>query len=737
MPCRWLPSKTAHSLRILPPDAASSASMSVFWPTIPTAVSCAASHLVVVIGVLFFGPPSAEIAAVAGAAAFLLAALAALQRFLMLPARWLLVMACAALALQRSPQQPSLQFIESRPVQLQARLLEWHPHEDGAWALFDCLRTVANAEATYQSDQDAAEAATQAAPLAHASVRLLGVASGEQAPPPAGATVLLEGRLTHDGHYFRLERFRWKLLEYGRAPPITLLRNWVRQRLQQSLSAPSAGLALALLLGERRDVPPQIQTNYRRFGLIHLLAVSGLHFWLWDMLLRRVLRGPFAVCRWPLLLLAAALADGATPVVRACSVVLLRDASASLAMPVRGLHLWAAAWAVEVALFQTRTDGLGFALSYTATAFLILGTVNFQGGFLRRTMGASWAAFLGSMPILHAVQATIEPWTILLSPLLALLLPLRLFASLVALVPGCATVMDGALRAVEWLEHLLFQGLEYAPMSPWSTPQLSSMLLVLSSLTGLWLCRTWQQRSMPQRGIALLFLLSGFVIHLPSRPGIVALPAGHGLAVVIHGQQRTLCFDLGSGDVNPKRLFERSFMPLLGKGHWPMPKQFVRSHSDIDHINALAFLQQRTAVEEVEVASYQKRRLLGYEPFQIDVIGCRSARNDVSNDGGHVIEIQTTDFRMVLLGDQSGYSLRQLTHSIAAGPIDILLVPHHGLTTDGLAELLQHLQPRLAWTSSGPRNYPLPVAPLLEYFGVPLVSTLDSGLQWSLVPSSE
>ncbi|MCP4093927.1 MAG: hypothetical protein GY747_10810 [Planctomycetes bacterium] len=693
--------------------------MSAFWSTLPTAVCCATSHLVVVVAVLLFEAPSPEIAKVAGIAAFLLAILAAAQRFLMLPARVLLILACACLALQRSPQDFELQFVESRPVVLQARLLEWHTHEDGAWAIFDRLQSVSGA-------------AAESLELVAADVRLLGVASGQQRPPSAGAWVDLEGQLRHDGHYFRLERFRWKLLEYGRAPPITMLRNWVRQRLQATLSAEAAGLALALLLGERRDVPEQIHNDYRRFGLIHLLAVSGLHFWLWDLLLRRILRGPLARARWPLLLMAAALANGTTPVVRACSVVLLRDASAAMAMPVRGLHLWAAAWAVEVALFAPRTDGLGFALSYTATAFLIVGTIHLRGGWWRKTLGASWVAFLGSMPTLHAVQSTIEPWTILLSPLLALLLPIRLFASLLALIPGLASIMDWVLRAVAKLEQALFQSLDGAFLSPWSAPQLSSCLLLVSAISGLWLCRNWQQLSAPGRGLGFLLLLSGFLIPIPNSPGIFALPSGHGLAVILHGQHRSLSYDLGSGDVNPKRLFERSYMPALGARHWPMPEQFVRSHSDIDHINALPFLRQRIQVEEISIAPYQKRRLQGYEPLQIDVIGCRPARIGVSNDGGHVLHVQAPNFRMVLLGDQSGYSLRQLIPQLDPGPIDILLVPHHGLTTDGLAELLIHLQPRLAWTSSGPRNYPLPVAPLLEYLGVPLVSTLDHGLEWTL-----
>ena len=648
--------------------------------------------------------------ALAGWAALALAGMASLHRFFLYPARPLLMLASCCLAIQRAPQNGELQLIEAQPVQLQGRLLEWHPHPDGDWALFDYLQDDFGNE------------------LADPSHRLLAIAGPKQPAAEPGDIMTLEGRLHHDGYAFRLERFRGQFREHGRAPPLTVLRNMVRTRLRQTLSAEAAGLALALLLGERRDLPDAMQEMYRRFGLVHLLAVSGLHFWLWDQLLRRLLVGRSSKLRWPLLLLAAGLADASAPVVRACSVVLLRDYSASHGWQVRGMHLWAAAWAVEICVFPPRLDGIGFALSYAATAFLILGSNTKQKHAWQSSLRASWVAFLGSMPILHAMQATIEPWTIPLSPLLACLMPLRLLASLLALIPGFPWLMNGVLLALGRMESLLFTALENAPWSPWVCPQLSTWALSLSAIGGLWLCRTWNSHTWRVRLLAIATFLLGFTIPMTSTAGIMALPVGHGLAVVIAGNQKSLSFDLGSGEYEPRRLVERLFIPELGALHWPLPQQIVLSHSDRDHVNGLPFLARRTSIAKIEVAALQSQWLQGFEPFTIRVIGCQPARNGVANDAGHVVEVLADDFRMVLLGDQSGYSLRQLKNQLAPGPIDILLLPHHGLTTDGLAELLLHLRPKLAWTSSGPRNYPLPVAPLLEYFGMPLRSTLDHSL---------
>ena len=39
----------------------------------------------------------------------------------------------------------------------------------------------------------------------------------------------------------------------------------------------SAPLAIALLFGERDFIPEDILTSYQKLGIIHLLAISGLH----------------------------------------------------------------------------------------------------------------------------------------------------------------------------------------------------------------------------------------------------------------------------------------------------------------------------------------------------------------------------------------------------------------------------------------------------------------------------
>lgn len=606
-----------------------------------------------------------------------------------------------------------LVLLEPRPVKISARLREWHVEEDQVWALFDRIRT------------------TEGKTLAPAESLLMAVSDTISRNPKIGDRLHLEGRLSHNGRSFRLEAFRWRLLHDGRAPPWLWMRQVVRERLHKALSPQEAGLAMALLLGERREIETELQETYRRFGLVHLLAVSGMHFWLWDQLLRRLLRGPLGYLRLPILGFAAILAGATAPVMRALWAVVLRDVAARYFRPVRGMHLWAAAWTLECCLLPPQSLHLGFVLSYAATGCLILGAIAKQKALWKKTLQASWVAFLGSMPFLHMVQGTVEPWSLLLSPIMGLLLPFRLCGALLALVPGMGSVVDGFLKTLSWIEGIAFSLLESAPWSPWLTTQVSSGWYVLAALSGfLATYPKLPQRFRKRRLFWILFFL-GMMGPTPHRPGLSVLSVGHGLGVVIAGEKRSLSFDLGSGERAPRDLVERVLFPELLQHHWKVPDRIVLSHGDRDHVNGVPFLRKRLDLEEIQVLPFTAQVIPDMEPWQITVYGCQGAMLDVSNDAGHVLDLRLNGFRAVLLGDQSGYALHNLAQRLPPGPIDLLLVPHHGLTTDGFAVLLQHLQPKRAWSSSGPKNFPLPVSPLLNHFEVPLETTLHGPLHWS------
>jgi len=619
------------------------------------------------------------------------------------------LVAALLLGALRVPQPRDTPLDPPRPLSLEGEVDSWNRGEDpGGWGWLTNIRVGNEGECR---ELDAEESIL--------------FTSSQKGPEP-GIRIAIRGRLEWRGGRVRLENAVWSPLPGEGSPSfLPALRHAIRQRLESRLPPREAGLAKALLLGERSGVAANRRRDFRELGLLHLLAVSGLHFWVWDGLLRILLPLRLRFLRIPLLLLAGILAGGRPPVVRALTALILRDLFASRGFSIPGIRLWAGAMFAEIALLPCREAGLGFVLSYSATAALILAGPSPGLGSWAGTLRMSAAAWMGTAGILHAFQGTLEPWSIPLTPPLAWLLPFRLLGAGIALTP---LPVSGFLLGLGGLEDLLLGATQGLPGRPWVIPQSASLGVGIAGWAGIALLHTGNR--MPKFPRLLCWaLLPLLLLPGPARPGIAALSLGHGLGMVVAGTHSTILFDLGSGEDSPAGIVDRRLLPLLAMEGWAFPGRVILSHRDLDHRNGLPALSRRGSWREIQVLEGQRFFLDGLDPFQVEVLGCRRPAAEGANSQGRVLDVRGPHgFRAILLGDTGGWALRELISRMDPGPVALLVLPHHGLTTDGLGELLDHFLPKRSWVSCGRGDLPLPAAALLRSRGIPLASTLEGNL---------
>jgi len=575
-------------------------------------------------------------------------------------------------------------------------------------------------------------------PGAPPSVRDLELTARTAEPAPRGRTATLlgtrvrvEGLLENRGGRLGLVRARLAPRPGPGAtgPPgsrsVHALRAAVRNRLEAVLPEESAGLARALLLGESWAAPSWQREAYRRFGLLHLLAVSGLHLWLWDRLLRFLLPGRRRgrALRLALLGLAAVLAGARPPVLRALAAVLAHEAAELRRRSLAPSGAWAAAWAAEWSLGDPLRHGLGLVLSYAATGALLLALPGARatpnrprpGGLVRAAVAGarvSLACTLGAAPWIHARWGTLEPWSVPASPLLGVLLPLRTGSALLALVPGLGPVAALVLGAADAGERVLWRRLAALPAAPWVRPDLPGWTVPLTCALGL-AALAGRRRALRRAALALaplpllLTAVPGAPLAPRSAPVVAALPVGHGLGILVVGARASLIYDLGSRDRSGRALLDDVLLPTLAAHAWPAPELAVASHGDGDHVAGLAAWARRHPDARLLLVPAGTECDLGgaLAPWRVRVLGTRAAVRGVANLGGPVLELRREDasgreVRVVVLGDQEGWSLRDLARRLDPGPVDLLVLPHHGRSLDGLAELLDRLRPRRAWVST-------------------------------------
>lgn len=325
--------------------------------------------------------------------------------------------------------------------------------------------------------------------------------AGEVSVPPAGTRVeaALRGRPGRRPTVVALRAL---------APePVALapqLRAWMRAELRRRLRAPGRGLVRALTLGEREDLHRASQRHARRTGTAHLLALSGLHVALLAGMLLATGRGLLGR-RWPwvsvLLFAFAALVGRRAPLWRAT----VGRLAARL-----GQRRGAGADALQRLLLTAVLLGvvrpewfseLGTQLSFLAVAGLLACSRALPPGPAQ--LLAPCGAFLVTAPLAVETFGEIQPWGLLVTPLLvpplAALLGLGLalpFASALwsPLADALAWLLDGLaglfLQSLERLAALLPPMLAPAPLP---LPGWCAGLLVLAALLRLGRARASRQ----------------------------------------------------------------------------------------------------------------------------------------------------------------------------------------------------------------------------------------------------
>ncbi len=163
-------------------------------------------------------------------------------------------------------------------------------------------------------------------------------------------------------------------------------RKWIRHQLLLWTSSPeNYGLALGFVIGDRSQIPPGLLRDFRSTGLMHLLAISGLHIGLIFLLFAAVL----SLARIPrkhALLVASALIWVYTLLVGApasairASLLLTAFALAFAAgRRVMPLNILGAAALITLFVNPNWLFDIGFQMSYAATF-----------GILYYTKGLSW-----------------------------------------------------------------------------------------------------------------------------------------------------------------------------------------------------------------------------------------------------------------------------------------------------------------------------------------------------------
>ena len=558
----------------------------------------------------------------------------------------------------------------------------------------------------------------------------------------------------------------------------------LRREISDELSAAGvgSGLVRALALGDRAGLSTEVRDAFRRLGLSHLLAVSGLHLGLVASLVFAVVRATVGRSAWlaarcdtrhvalgvgVLTAIVYALFSGwAIPVRRALVFLIVlvltvvRGRSSLRAEPLAAAAI--AVLCVEPgALFEP-----GAQLSFAATAALMFAAprpdrsepdrFGSRSRFIDDATRASASAV--------AVTAPIAAWQF------GSAAPLALFANLVAIPWTAFVLLPASLLAVlalgsgldpisRWLvliavwiaDWTLDLGIWFSDRLPLSAPSTRPSAVYLFAIA-LCVVLTLRARQTVRRVLGSLFVSALVAVAPPSavapgRPRFVALDVGQGAASLVEGRRAAVLIDAGSA-IGGSDWGKRAVVPALAALGVERLDVLIVSHGDLDHWGGVPSVLRVVSVGEVWVPHgassdpafariWETARSKGVPVFERGAGSPTVAVGDLlieplwplpiverrsRNDRSLVVRIEVAGRRVLLPGDLEAPAESDLVSSGADLKSDVFALPHHGSRTSSTDTFLEAVGATVAVAS----------APCRGRFGMPHADVLSRAEQGGL-----
>ena len=500
-----------------------------------------------------------------------------------------------------------------------------------------------------------------------------------------------------------------------------LLHNRI-STLTENLGASS--LLMALTFGDRNHIAPQTWDELTASGLIHLVAISGLHIGM-AFLVGWLVGKPFSfvfpnMLSLPVvsgLLLAtfyAWLAGFSLPTQRALMMCFLVCGMAQVRLNYSRWRILLITFCAVLFFDPFAALSASFWMSFGAVTaiYLLLSSPALQNlGKIRQLLVMQLALvsvmtpvtvyFFGGVSLASPLYNLVfVPWfSFVVVPLIFVALFFSLFSPMLSL-----WIWEWADRSLQPVLYAIrFAGAGWVELSA-----LTVMFLVIGVLA--WIVSPLLNRYQLALLVSIGLAWSGFEKKEPGWQMDI-LDVGHGLAVLISKGGGHILYDTGySWDGGS--IAESIIAPVLVKRGVSQLDGLILSHTDSDHAGGKAFIERRFN----PVQKWSSENQNGYLPcilgeswnwkgLEFKVLWPPVLVSRAYNPHSCVIRISDGQTSILLTGDINAVSEYLLARQGSYLSSTIMLVPHHGSDTSSTPAFIEQVNPSVAIASLGKGNH--------------------------------
>ncbi|MCP6680976.1 DNA internalization-related competence protein ComEC/Rec2 [Bacillus nakamurai] len=552
-------------------------------------------------------------------------------------------------------------------------------------------------------------------------------------------------------HCAKSEKTAFKLLQI-RKHFISVIRRHVPES--------SAGIAEALTVGERFSVEDDVLSAYQKLGIVHLMAISGMHVGLiaaglFYVLIRMGITREKAGILLLLFLPVYTVLTGAAPSVLRASLMLGFYVAGNLFK--RRIHSSAAISLSYLLLLLFNPYLLweiGFQLSFAVSAALILSSSilqNVREKKLAQLAMASFVAELSSLPFLlyyfQQISLVSFPMNMIMVPFYTLfVIPFSFIGFVVLLVsrPAGEFVFCWFDLVMKWAHKLITSAASIESFTiVVAKPGMLSLILLAISIFSIF--AAVEKHGVLRLRKSALFFCAVFV-YIAIRPYLSPegeadmLDIGQGDSLFMSAPHRRGAVMIDTGGIlsysdepwkekrHPYSIGEKVLIPFLnGKGVKKLDA-LILTHADQDHIGEAGILIKKHRVkrlivpegfvkepkdnnilqmakeENISITEAKRGDTVTAGDLRFEVLSPEGPDARSKNDSSLVLWTVLGGVSWLLTGDLEMDGEQEVLDAFPKLKADILKAGHHGSKSSTGEAFLKQLEPKTALISAGKHN---------------------------------
>lgn len=531
----------------------------------------------------------------------------------------------------------------------------------------------------------------------------------------------------------RLQNIRLKIITY----------------LTEKISPTISPYCLALISGEKSGFSPEMYEVYQQMGVVHLLAISGLHVNLligaiYFLLLKfGITRERAITCLLVFLPFYVILTGANPPVIRAATMTALLLLSEKYTTKWSSFSAICLSFILFFLLQPYVVKEVGFQLSYAVSFGIILSSRQIltkqQNAFTKSLAISFISTIMSSVVMMYHFYSFswvgiffnliyVPIFTIIILPGCLTVFVLSFFSTEIFHFPE--VVLTFFIELVEKLTYIFAK----IPHQTIVTGRPNTVILVLIIITIIIFFSQWQKKKFP----FWIFICFCFLCYLASfnfsgKVSFIDVGQGDSILIQLPYNQGNYLIDTGGQLLFEKEAWAKKRKPftiggstltpvLKSKGINSLDKVII-THSDADHMEGLDDLQKNITINELIYAKGAENKPIMKEALvampkvkqTIILVGAKwqigensfeclypDKAGEGGNDDSIVLKAVLDDKVWLFTGDLEANG----EMGISEQPIkaDILKVGHHGSKTSSSKEFIQKVKPTFAVISCGLNN---------------------------------